>query len=144
MSDAEVRTKQRAERARAAMLSFLNEHDPDHLMLSPDEIRLLALIISTRDGAKPLINRMVKLSESLKAGRMDVVVRLTRQSKDHTLTQLLTPMSQAVNDGCVVAVRNTAFLAASFAYQNSFDYLRELMQYLDRFRGRRAVNAGFR
>ncbi|HJR08925.1 MAG TPA: hypothetical protein VJ842_16830 [Pyrinomonadaceae bacterium] len=44
------------------------------------------------------------------------------------------PISQAVGEGRIVAVQNTTFLAASFAYQNSLDYVRELMNYLDRFK----------
>lgn len=136
MSEAKGRTKQQAERARAAMLSLLHDFDPNHLVLSHDEIRLLALIISTRDGVEPFVRRMVNLSESLKAGRAGAVARLARQSKDHTLTQLLAPMSQAFSEGRIVAVQNTTFLAASFAYQNSLDYVCELMNYLDRFKRR--------
>lgn len=134
MSGREVITKEQAERARAAMLSILNDYDPNHLVLPLDEIRLLALIISTRDGAQPLIRRMVNISESLKAGRMDAVACLARQSKDHALTELLAPMSQAVSEGRIVAVRNTSFMAASFAYQNSLDYLLELLNYMDGLR----------
>ena len=132
MSETKGKTKHQA--ARAAMLSLLNDFDPHHLVLSHDEIRLLALIISTRDGAEPFVRRMVNISESLKAGRVDAVAKLARQSRDHTLTELLAPMSQAISDGRIVAVRNTAFLDASFAYQNSFNYVRELMNYLDRFK----------
>ncbi|HEV7905999.1 MAG TPA: hypothetical protein VGO96_19320 [Pyrinomonadaceae bacterium] len=138
MSEAEGRTKKQSEQSRAAMLSFLHDFDPDHLVLPHDEIRLLALIISTRDGAEPFIRRMVNISESLRAGRIDAVARLARQSRDHTLTELLAPMSQAVSDGRIVAARNTTFLAASFAYQNSLDYLRELMKYLSQFKPGRA------
>lgn len=141
MSETKGRTKEQAGRARAAMLSLLNDFDPDHLVLSHDEIRLLALIISPRDGAQPFVRRMVSLSESLKAGRGDVVAGHARQSRDHTLTELLAPMAQAVGEGRLVAVQNTAFLAASFAYQNSFDYVRELMNYLGRFKpGRPPLN----
>jgi hypothetical protein len=136
MSETKGRTKQQAERARAAMLSLLHDFDPNHLVLSHDEIRLLALIISTRDGAQPFIRRMVNISESLKAGRTGAVARLTHQSKDHTLMQLLTPMSQAVSEARIVAVQNTTFLAASFAYQNSLDYVCEFMNYLDRCKRR--------
>jgi hypothetical protein len=116
--------------------SFLNDFDPNQLVLPLDEIRLLALIITTRDGTEPFIRKMVTLSENVKAGRADAVTRLTRQNKDHTLTELLAPMSQAISEGRVVAVRNTAFFAASFAYQNSLDYLHELINYLDRFKRR--------
>ncbi|HEV2800003.1 MAG TPA: hypothetical protein VGW12_05890 [Pyrinomonadaceae bacterium] len=52
------------------------------------------------------------------------------------MTQLLAPTAQAAGERRVVAVRNTAFLAASFAYQNSFDCARELLKYLDRFKRR--------
>jgi len=119
------------------MISILrDEPDPNHLVLPLDEIRLLALIISTRDGAEQFVGKMVTLSESVKAGRADAVTRLARQSKDHTLTELLAPMSQAASEGRDVAVGNTAFFAASFAYQNSLDYVRELINYLGRFKGR--------
>lgn len=116
------------------MISFLNDFDPDQFVLPLDEIRLLALIITTRDGAEPFIRKMVTLSESVKAGRTDAIARVARHSTDHALTELLAPMSQAAREGRVVAVGNTAFFAASFAYQNSLDYLRELMKYLDRFK----------
>jgi hypothetical protein len=133
--------RQRSEKARAWAISFLSDYDPDQLVLPLDEIRLLAMIITTRDGAEPFIRKMVTLSENLKAGRADSVVRLARQNKDHMLTELLAPMSRAVSEDCVVAVRNTAFFAASFAYQNSLDYLRELMKYLGRFKqGRPPLN----
>jgi hypothetical protein len=128
--------QQQNEKARAWMISFLNDFDPHQLVLPLDEIRLLTLIITTRDGTEPFIRKMVTLSERLKAGRADSVARLARHSTDHTLTELLAPMSQAVNEGRIVAVGNTAFFAASFAYQNSLDYLRELMKYLDRFKRR--------
>jgi len=129
-------SRQQSEKARAWMTSFLHDFDPDRFVLPLDEIRLLTLIITTRDGTEAFIRKMVTLSESVKAGRVDVVARLARRSKDHTLTELLAPMSEAAGEGRVVAVGNTAFFAASFAYQNSFDYLRELVKYLDRFRRR--------
>jgi len=128
--------RQRSEKARAQMTSLLNDFDPDQLVLPLDEIRLLALIITTRDGAEPLIRKMATLFEHVKAGRVDAVARLARQNKDHTLTKLLAPMAQAAIEGRVVAVRNTAFLAASFAYQNSLDYVRELINYLEGFKRR--------
>ncbi len=128
--------RRRSEQARAQMISLLNDFDPDQLVLPLDEIRLLALIITTREGTEPFIRKMVTLSENAKAGRVDAVARLARQNKDHTLTELLTPMSQAAGEGRVVVVGNTAFFAASFAYQNSLDYLRDLMKYLDGFKRR--------
>lgn len=141
MSETKDEAQKRAAQARARMISLLRDApDPNHLVLPLDEIRLLAMIITTRDGAEPFIKQMVALSESVKAGRFDVVTRLARRSKDHALTQLLAPMSQAAREGRAVAVGNTAFFAASFAYQNSFDYLRELIIYLDRFKqGRRGM-----
>jgi hypothetical protein len=133
MSDTKGEAQHRA--AQARMISLLRDApDPNHLVLPLDEIRLLALIISTRDGAEPFVRKMVTLSENVKAGRGDAVARLARQSKDHTLVQLLAPMSQAAGEGRVVAVGNTAFFAASFAYQNSLDYVRELINYLNRFK----------
>ncbi|HJR08924.1 MAG TPA: hypothetical protein VJ842_16825 [Pyrinomonadaceae bacterium] len=73
MSERKGGTKQQAERARASMLSLLNGYDPNHLVLPIDEIRLLALIISTRDGSQPFIRRMVNLSDNLNAGRAGAV-----------------------------------------------------------------------
>lgn len=128
--------RRRSEEARAWMISFLNDFDPEQLVLPLDEIRLLTLIITTREGTEPFIGKMVALSQSVKAGRPDAVARLARRNKDYTLSQLLAPMSQAAGEGRVVAVGNTAFFAASFAYQNSLDYLRDLMKYLDEFKHR--------
>ncbi|HEY0082338.1 MAG TPA: hypothetical protein VGB61_06080 [Pyrinomonadaceae bacterium] len=59
--------QRRSEEARAWMISFLNDFDPDQLVLPLDEIRLLALIITTREGTEPFIRKMVTLSESVKA-----------------------------------------------------------------------------
>ncbi|HYP01112.1 MAG TPA: hypothetical protein VER76_13050, partial [Pyrinomonadaceae bacterium] len=124
------------EQGRAAMRSLLNDFDPNNLVLSLNEIHLLTLIINTCDGVEPFVRRMVTLSDNLKDGRDDAVARLARDCTDHTLMELLAPMSQAVREGRIVAVRNTAFFAASFAYQNSFDYVHELLRYLDRFKRR--------
>lgn len=142
MSETDVEARRRAALARARMISLLRDApDPNHLVLAPDEIRLLALIVSTRDGAEPFVRRMVTLSESVKAGHIRTVARLARQNTDHTLNELLAPMAQAASEGRIVAVGNTAFLAASFAYRNSFDCVRELLKYLDRF-GRRPLAQG--
>ncbi|HLL72689.1 MAG TPA: hypothetical protein VK363_14700 [Pyrinomonadaceae bacterium] len=134
MSGTKGGTKKQADKARASMLSLLNDFDPNHLVLPLDEIRLLALLFSTRNGVEPFVRRMVLLSEALKAGRTSRAAQLARRSRDQSLTELLLPMAQAIEDGRVVAVRNTAFCAASFAYQNSLDYLRDLLNYMDRFR----------
>jgi len=137
MSETKDEAQRHAAQARARMISLLRDApDPNHLVLPFDEIRLLALIISTRDGAEPFVRKMLAISESVKAGRAEAVARLARRSTDHTLAELLAPMSEAISEGRVVAVGNTAFLTASFAYQNSLDYVRELINYLDRFKRR--------
>jgi hypothetical protein len=134
MSERKGSTTEQAERARAAMLSLLNDFDPDHLVLPLDEIRLLALIISTRHGVEPFVRAMLMLSESLKAGRTGRAAQLARRSKDQSLTELLQPMAHAIEEGRIIPVRNTSFMAANFAYQNSLDYLLELLNYMDRLR----------
>ena len=59
-----------------------------------------------------------------------------RRRGDAEFAELMSAMSDAVNEGRVMAAYHTAFYAASCAYQNSLDYLRALLDYLDGFRRR--------
>ena len=139
MSGTKRGNKKRTDKARASIVAKLRDFDPQHVVLPPDEIRIIALLSSTRNGVEPFVRQMVSLSESLKAGRASKLAQLARQSKDQSLAELVSPMSQAIKEGRIIAVQNTAFYAASYAYQNSLDYARELLNYLNRF-GRRATH----
>jgi hypothetical protein len=77
---------------------------------------------------------MVVLLDSLKEGKTDEVARVARQSADPAFVKLMSALSDAVRDGEFVAARITVFLAAGYAYQETRDYFREVMSYLDRFR----------
>lgn len=99
MSGTKGGTKKQADKARASMLSLLNDFDPNHLVLPLDEIRLLALLVSTRDGVGPFVRRMMLLSEALKAGRTSRASQLARRSGDQSLTELLLPMARAIERG---------------------------------------------
>jgi hypothetical protein len=103
-------------------------------ILSLDELRQLVFEITLRDSIEPFVWRMVILLDSLKVGLIDEVARAARQSKDPAFTRLMSAMSDAVEEGELVAARNTAFLAAGYAYQESLDYYWDLMRYLGRFR----------
>jgi len=50
---------------------------------------------------------------------------------------LLSAVSRAAREGRRAAAYDTAFLAAHYAYQNSLDYLSELLRYLEQFRSPR-------
>ena len=64
----------------------------------------------------------------------DGVARIAHQSKDPAFTRLMSALSAAVEEGELVAAHITALLAAGDAYQETRDYFRDLMGYLDRFR----------
>jgi hypothetical protein len=77
---------------------------------------------------------MVILLDSLKAGQADEVARIASQSKDPAFTRLISVLSDAIEEGELVAARITIFLAAGYAYQESLDYYWDLMSYLGRLR----------
>lgn len=110
-----------------------NPFDILDLALPDEELRRLVLRVTTDGNVGPFVRRMVRLMERLDAGRGVGAVRVRRGD----LATLMSAVSGAVRDGRRAAAYNTAFLAAHYAYQNSLDYLRELLRYLDRFRSRR-------
>jgi hypothetical protein len=103
-------------------------------VLPLEELRQLVFEIILRDDIKPFLRRMVILLDSLKVGQINKVVQVARQSHDPAFTKLMSSLSDAVEEGELVAARITVFLAASYAYQESLDYYWELTSYLDRFR----------
>ena len=115
-----------------------NPFDALDLALPDEELRRLVLRITTDGNVEPFVRRMVRLMESLKAGRRAGAARVGRAGAPGDLTTLMSAVSRALEDGRHAAAYDTAFLAAHYAYQNSLDYACELVAYLDRFRTRRA------
>jgi hypothetical protein len=107
---------------------------PNPAILPAEELRQLVFQIIHRDDIKPFIRRMVILLDALRLGQTDKLTKIARQSKDPTFLKLISAVSSAVNEGELVAARITLFLAAGYAYQESFDYLWDFMRYLDGFR----------
>jgi MoxR-like ATPase len=110
-----------------------NPFDILDLALPDEELRRLVLRVTTAGDVEPFVHRMVRLMESLDAGRRVTAARVTRGD----LATLMSAISRAVRDGRRAAAYDTASLAAHYAYQNGLDYLRELLRYLDQFRSRR-------
>lgn len=131
------KAKRKIEGRRAGLPAIVrfNHFDPDYLALPSEEIRQLVFYITAHDGVEPFLRRMVVLLDSLFVGETREVARIARQSKDEAFVVLLAAMRRSVEEGRVFAARNTAFMAASYAYQNSLDYLCELLGYLDALRG---------
>jgi hypothetical protein len=103
-------------------------------ILPLDELRQLVVQIILRDRIEPFVQQMVALLDSLKTGQTGAVAKVAGQSIDPAFVKLMSALSEAVQEGELVGARNTALLAAGYAYQESLDYYRDLMSYLDRFR----------
>ncbi|HEV3470154.1 MAG TPA: hypothetical protein VG148_12590 [Pyrinomonadaceae bacterium] len=108
--------------------------NPEHTALPDEEVQWLVTRITTRGGVEPFVRLMVEISDDLKAGNSRRLAQAARRRGDAEFTELLTAMSGAVRQGRAMAAYHTAFYAASCAYQNSLDYLRALLGYLERFR----------
>ena len=87
-----------------------------------------------RSGVEPFVRRMVTLLDDLKLGDGRRLARVAAHRRNPELRTLLSAMSGAVKEGRAMAAHHTAFYSAHCAYQNSLDYLRELLNYLDKFR----------
>ncbi len=131
-----VNGKQGARRRRRATVS-LSGFGVEPLALPEEELRRLVLLKTTRDGVEPFVRRMVRLMDSLQAGRSKPVVRAARSSKDPLLSRLLLAISREAQGGDLVVARNTALCAAGYAYQNSLTYLCDLLSYLSQFKQQR-------
>lgn len=112
----------------------LFKFNPEHTALPDEEVQWLVTRITTRGGVEPFVRLMVKVIDDLRAGKGRSLAQAARRGKDAEFTELLSAMSAAVREGRAVAAYHTAFYAASSAYQNSLDYLRALLGYLDGFR----------
>lgn len=103
-------------------------------ILPLEELRQMVFQIILQDDIKPFLRRMVILLDSLKAGQTNRLAEVARQSKHPAFIKLMSLLSGAVQEGELVAAHITIFLAASYAHQESLDYYRELMNYLDGLR----------
>lgn len=108
------------------------------LVLPASEIRRLVWQIVSVEGVAPFVRRMVILSDGLRAGRIETLTRVARQSRSRPFAQLIAAVSRAARRGLVEEAEETVFYAASYAYRNSLDYLLGLLSYLDGFRRARA------
>jgi hypothetical protein len=104
------------------------------LALPEEELRRLVLRLTTRGGVAPFVRRMVRLIDDLEAGRARPALRLARLGKDPSLRRLMLAMTREAQGGSFAVARNTALCAAGYAYQNSVDYICDLLSYLRRFR----------
>lgn len=127
------RKKPAAERrTRAAKPLF--KFNPEHTALPDEEVQRLVTRITVRGGVEPFVRLMVEISDDLKAGNSRRLAQAARRRGDAEFIELMAAMSGAVKQGRAMAAYHTAFYAASCAYQNSLDYLRALLGYLDGFR----------
>lgn len=117
---------------RAAKRLF--KFNPEHTALPDEEVQWLVTRITTRGGVEPFVRLMVKVIDDLRPGKGKSLRQAARRGGDAEFTELMAAMSGAVRQGRAMAAYHTAFYAASCAYQNSLDYLRALLGYLDEFR----------
>jgi hypothetical protein len=137
MSTSKSSVKRRGGKRGSRAVKTIIDHDSAYLALPADELRQLVLRITTRHHVHPFVGWMVKLLDSLKDGRTGALARIARQSDDRAFAELMAAMARAVKRGDVAAAHETAFFAASYAYQNSLEYLIDLFDFLDEFRAPR-------
>lgn len=118
-------------RTRAAKPLF--KFNPEHTALPDEEVQRLVTYITVRDGVEPFVRLTVEISDDLKEGNSRRLFRAARRGGDAEFAELMSAMSGAVREGRLMAAYHTAFYAASCAYQNSLDYLRALLDYLEEF-----------
>ena len=109
------------------------------LAMPEAELRLLVFNITARESVEPFVRRMVRLVDSLEAGRTRPLSQMLKRSLNPQDTRLLSALAAEAQSGSIVVARNTALWAAGCAYQNSLAYLFDLLHYLGHFRstGRR-------
>jgi hypothetical protein len=127
------RKRSAAKRHRYAVEPLL-PFNPQHTALPDEEVQRLVGRIVARGGVEPFVRRMVALLDDLKAGKGGRLARVAPHRRNPELKALLSAMAGAVKEGRAMAAQHTAFYSAHCAYQQSLDYLRELLSYLDRFR----------
>ena len=107
------------------------------LALPEEELRRLVWQITARVSVEPFVRQMIRLVDSLQAGRTRPLAHMLKQSVEPQDTRLLAAIADEVRSGSMVVARNTALWAAGCAYQNSLDYFLDLLSYLSRFRPER-------
>lgn len=133
MSTAKASKKRRTNRRKLQGDKFFERFDRQ-LALPDAEIRRLAILITNRHAVEPFLRRMALLLDSLNAGQTGKVAQIARRSRDESSRELLSAISRTAKRGHLGTAHTTALLAASYAYQNSLDYLCELLGYLDKLR----------
>lgn len=126
--------KKRGTRRRRCAPGRFSTFSGEPLALPAEELRWLVLRISSRQSVEPFVRKMMRLMESLDAGRTGLALRWARNSKDPAWTRLMAAMARAAQGGSFEVARHTALCAAGYAYQNSLDYLRDLLNYMDNVR----------
>lgn len=105
--------------------------------LPVDVLRRLVSRIVARGGVEPFVGRLLPLIDGLKAGRTGEAARAARRGEDRQFKRLASALTRVAGRGQFVVARNTALLAASYAYQDSLDYVCQLFDYLDAVRERK-------
>jgi hypothetical protein len=107
------------------------------LALPEEELRRLVFQITARESVEPFVRRMVRLIDSLQAGRTRPLARRRQRQRDPASARLLAAIDDEARGGSIVVARNTALWAVGCAYQNSLEYLFDLLSYLGHFRAKR-------
>ena len=112
----------------------MSQESVNNQVLSNDQLRRLVVDITNQSGVEAFVRRMIKLHDALKAGRIEQVVRIARQSKNKSYRRVMATVSAAVKEKRINVALKIAFFASLYAYENSPDHGREFMRYLDRIR----------
>ena len=102
--------------------------------ITKDQLRKLVVDITNQTGVEAFVRRMIKLHDALKAGRIEQVAQMAKQSKNKSYRRVMATVSAAVEGKRISLAINLTFYASLYAYQNSPDHGREFMRYLDRIR----------
>ena len=105
--------------------------------LPVDVLRRLVSQITARRGVEPFVGMLLPLIDGLKVGRTSEAMRAARRGEDRQFKRLASALHRVAGRGEFVVARNTALLAASYAYQDSLDYVCRLLDYLDAARERK-------
>src|ERR1041384_6348581 len=131
----QAKQQQRSNRRRQKARESLNLFG-GALALPEEELRRLVFQITSRESVEPFVRRMMRLVDSLQAGRTKPLMRLAAHKHEPASARLLAAMAGEARDGSIVVARNTALWAAGCAYQNSLDYFFDLLSYLGHFRSK--------
>jgi hypothetical protein len=125
------RSNRRRQQARESLSVFGGA-----LALPEEELRRLVFQITSRASVEPFVRQMIRLVDSLQAGRTKPLMRLAAHKHEPASARLLAALAEEAQSGSIVVARNTALWAAGCAYQNSLDYFFDLLSYLGHFRSK--------